>query len=139
MLDYFISVETFSQVRLPESPQVVKQPPLAPRGRTTFVNIVQARFGLCVYWAQTLEAVLLFLCWFWGLLRGPPEWSGRSGSLLAATALWVSVSGVHPPAGGWRPASTASPQPSDLRAPNEPKAADPRRKTAAKTTAKPLG
>lgn len=84
------------------------------------------------------KQLFVFFAGFWGPLRGRPAWSGRSGSVFAAIALWVSVSGVHPPAGGWRPASTASPQPSDLRAPNAPKAADPRRKSAATSAAKPL-
>lgn len=83
MLDYFISAEIVLQVRLLVSHQLVKHPPLASLGGTTLINIVQAGFGLCVYLTRTLKALLLFLWWFWGLLRGHPVWSRRSGSLFA--------------------------------------------------------
>lgn len=65
--------------------------------------------------------------------------SGCSGSSSAATAHCVAASGVRPSAGGWRPASTASPQPPVLRVPNTPKVVDLRLQTGLKTTDKPLG
>ncbi|KAF1393243.1 hypothetical protein PFLUV_G00036510 [Perca fluviatilis] len=84
------------------------------------------------------RAVYLHLGLFWGLLGVPPAGSGCRASSSAATAHCVAVSGVRPSAGGWRPASTASPPPPVLRVLNIPKVVELRLKTSVKTIDKRL-
>ncbi len=119
----------------------VKHCPLPSYRRNTLTKIFQTSIGLCVCLNalnKLKEQLVISSSSSLALLVIPSACSGCSSSSSAATAHCVAVSGVRPSAGGWRPASTASPLPPVLQLPNSSKVIDLRLKTAVKHIDKPL-